>query len=92
MKPSESALHVPYDVAHAQKDYETIIDALTRIQETLDDADMLNVSSADNISRESVPFSLEEVTKKVAEEKVVVDAEFEKIAAAADAAKSRIHQ
>lgn len=91
-KLSESALHVPYDVAHAQKDYESIIVTLTHIQKTLDDADMLNISPSDNLSRDQGSTSLEVVTKKAADEKTVIDAEFEKIAAAADAAKVRIHQ
>lgn len=58
----------------------------------LDDADMLNISPSDNLNRDQASISLEEVTKKAADEKAVIDAEFEKIAAAADAAKARIHQ
>lgn len=89
--PSESALHVPYDVAHAQKDYETIVLTLTHIQKTLDDADMLNVSPADNTSREESPVSFPDVLARASKEKSLIDTEFEKIVAAADAAKTRIH-
>lgn len=93
---SESALHIPYDVAHAQKDYEAIVVALTQLHSTLHQGDTLNASPADNLNLTkggtATPATLDDMLHKAVSQKSEVDAAFEKIFTPASTAKSRINQ
>lgn len=85
----ENALHVPYDMAHAQKDYEAILFALNHVHKNMEEHSMLNVSPEDTIKSDKPNVSPEALLKAALDHKASVDAEFEKIANAARAAKAR---
>lgn len=86
---SECALHTPYDTAHAQKDYEAILAALTQVQKNFEEKDILNISPADKLNSDKTEPAVLALLEKAVEQKSTVDSEFGKIAAAAAVAKSR---
>lgn len=86
---SECALHTPYDISHAQKDYEAILVALTQVQKNLEEKDILNISPTDKLSDKTEPAVLA-LLEKAVEQKSAVDSEFEKMLDAARAARSRV--
>lgn len=86
----EGALHTPYDLAKAQKDYEQIAVALAIIEKGMEERDMLNVSDKDMVKAPKLGgVTLEELHRRAVLHKSAVDSEFQKISSAASAAKSQ---
>lgn len=83
----EGSLHTPYELSKARKDYEAIAVAIKIIEKSMEDRDMLNVSDQDvAVSTKSGGKGLDELVQRAVSQKSMVDAEFQKVAAAADAA------
>lgn len=86
----EGALHTPYDLAKAQKDYEQIAVALAIIEKGMEERDMLNVSDKDMVKGSNLGgVALEELHQRAVLHKSAVDSEFQKISSAASTAKSQ---
>lgn len=96
----ENALYTPYDLIQAQKDYEQIVYALDVIEKSMSERDMLNVTDKDLLIKQPTsqqpqpqqqqqPVTLEQLHQRAVVYKSTVDADFQKIAAAASVARAQ---
>lgn len=104
MSKIECALHTPYDVAHAQKDYEQILMSLSQIHRNLNSKDVLNVGPSDKLvldkkhiknddnDKGKITTQLKVFYSNAINEKTSIESKFEKLAASAAAAAKKAQE
>lgn len=86
----EGALHTPYELASAQKDYEMIIVALAKVERGMEERNMLHVTEMDKMRvNDENGQTADQLLQRALVEKTNADTDFQKIATAASAAKDR---
>lgn len=97
-------MYTPYDVAHAQKDYETILMSLSQIHKNLNSKDVLNAGPGDKLVLDTKNLKKDENDKSkihnqlkafytnAVNEKISTESDFNKLAASAAAAAKKAQE